>query len=338
MARRTRSPWSSPRLSKRHCANSRHRQTARVGTQARPSRFGTYGTRVAAERQLYQCQPKDPDVKLHTFAAVLPRDHVDRGNEDCAQCRELRGIHRGEEAAARRHTWSARVVAHGLDRLSSGETYASVSKWALRVAGGGKRTRKNAKGKYRTGPQRSKHVWHIAADWVEVFGPVVWDEAVERLEVRAQRARKAGLPVVWLIDDTSVLKRTGRSDTSAQEGFNLLVVSEWVGDGADAAGQLRLVRALPTRTTEAWKLVLEEPGYAPDIVVSDAASAQKIAARSLFPGVRVVPCIWHVTNANTRGPRRSARCLHHDSRRLRAAAPRSRTAPAPAGAGQWRPR
>lgn len=258
------------------------------------TRSGTYGTRVAEKRQLYRCVPDDEAFRPHDFAAMLPRDHIHRGNEDCVECRELRGIHRGEEAAARRHTWSARVVARGLDRIAAGETYASVSKWALRVAGSEKRQRKNSKKQYRTTPQTSKDVWHIAADWVEAFSPLVWEEVVERLELRTQSARSAERPVVWLIDDTSIKKRPGRKKT--REGFNLLVISEWVGDDADAAGQLRLVRALPTRTTDAWKLVLDEPGYAPDIVISDAAETQLGAVRDLFPQARIVPCLWHVTN------------------------------------------
>lgn len=45
-------------------------------------------------------------------------------------CEELRGVHRGETAVARRHTWSTRIVVRALERLTAGETYASVSQWA----------------------------------------------------------------------------------------------------------------------------------------------------------------------------------------------------------------
>jgi hypothetical protein len=54
----------------------------------------------------------------------------------------LRGVHRGETVVARRHSWSVRVVARGLEQLSVGASYADVSRWALRTAGDGVRTRR----------------------------------------------------------------------------------------------------------------------------------------------------------------------------------------------------
>lgn len=78
---------------------------------------------------------------MHVFTPPLPRDHVHEGEEHCDHCEELRGVHRGETAVARRHTWSTRVVARGLEQLAAGGTYAEVSRWALRISGV-KRTRK----------------------------------------------------------------------------------------------------------------------------------------------------------------------------------------------------
>src|SRR5690606_36266008 len=103
-------------------------------------RNGPYATRPQKKRQSYRCVPDDGS-KPHKFTTVLPRDHVHAGNEDCAECRELRGVHRGETAVARRHSWSTRVVVRGLERLAGGETYVAVSQWALRVEGGGQRKR-----------------------------------------------------------------------------------------------------------------------------------------------------------------------------------------------------
>lgn len=85
----------------------------------------------------------------------------------------------------------------------------------------------------------ARNVWHIAADWCEVFGPVVWHPLEERLRAQAltDRARLdtlkgAGSPLqrpqVLLIDDIPVYGKDG--DGSARrrrgEGFFLLVAAE----------------------------------------------------------------------------------------------------------------
>lgn len=96
-------------------------------------RNGVYGKATAKPRQLYRCFPDPSDRStFHAFTPPLPRDRVHDGEEHCEHCDELRGIHRGETAAAQRHTWSTRIVAEGLTRLSAGETYADVSRWARR--------------------------------------------------------------------------------------------------------------------------------------------------------------------------------------------------------------
>lgn len=103
-------------------------------------RNGTYGKGLAVPRQSYKCFPDDGG-KPHKFTPPLPRDHVHENGEHCDHCDELRGIHRGETAIARRHTWSTRIVARGLEQLANGASYASVSQWAIRVSGT-KRTRR----------------------------------------------------------------------------------------------------------------------------------------------------------------------------------------------------
>jgi len=103
-------------------------------------RNGTYGKGLSVPRQSYKCFPAGGG-KPHKFTPPLPRDHVHENGEHCDHCDELRGIHRGETAIARRHTWSTRIVARGLEQLANGASYASVSQWAIRVSGT-KRTRR----------------------------------------------------------------------------------------------------------------------------------------------------------------------------------------------------
>lgn len=144
---RMRPLWSSPPP----CLNPEH-QNSRV------SRYGTYGKRTDKPRQRYRCvygQDDDGNELWHTFTPPLPREHVHAASGACAKCEELRGVHHGDAAVARRHAWSARVVARGLDQLSTGASYADVSRWALRVAGGGARGRSNRpKDPQRTRPLR----------------------------------------------------------------------------------------------------------------------------------------------------------------------------------------
>lgn len=85
-----------------------------------------------SERQLYKCTPVDGS-KPHRFTPPLPRDHVHEGVDHCDYCEELRGVHRGDTAVARRHTWSTRVVVRALEQLAAGASYAEVGRWAQRV-------------------------------------------------------------------------------------------------------------------------------------------------------------------------------------------------------------
>lgn len=109
-------------------------------------RNGTYARidpdtkqRVGVPRQRYRCYPPQPPVEgkrvWHDFTPKLARDHVHAGTTHCEHCDELRGVHRGDQTVARRHSWPLRIVAEGLARLASGETYSEVGAWAWRVTG-----------------------------------------------------------------------------------------------------------------------------------------------------------------------------------------------------------
>ncbi len=305
--------------------------------QGRVARFGTYGQRTARPRQRYRCvygTKSDGKPMWHTFTPPLPRDHVHDDGRTCAECDQLRGVHHGDTAVARQHAWTARVVARGLDQLSMGASYADVSRWALRTAEG------RARGRHSTPPKldapkrdplprstASPDVWHIAADWVEAFGPVAWAPVEERLRAEAltQRASNDALvasgaevqrPQVLLLDDVPVYARdktTGKSRRDA--GFYLLVAAEvtWRDPAPrdpdpgpfthpptrEPVAHLRLVRAMAKSNTPAWRLLFDELGYAPDYVVADAGRGLQAAVRAHYASADTVfvPSVWHLTEA-----------------------------------------
>jgi hypothetical protein len=100
---------------------------------SRVVRNGTYGVRTPQPRQRYLCTPLDGS-KPHTFTPALPRNHVHHDEGGCAECEELRGVHHGETAVARRHSWPTRIVARALSELADGGSYADVSRRALAAA------------------------------------------------------------------------------------------------------------------------------------------------------------------------------------------------------------
>jgi hypothetical protein len=342
-------------------------------------RDGTYGKRSPLPRQRYRCYP-DPNDKttFHSFIPSLARQHVHEAGEQCAACEETRGIHHGEAAVARQHSWPAKTVARALDMLSGGGSYAEVSRWALRseavdveiVTRARKAatpadatpetpTRKSAKPKpekdetgrtIKRRPLRTnvkaprvvvttagktkrqsrasveaKNVWHIAADWCEAFGPVLWQPIETQLRERAmtERARldalkEAGEPLVrpqvLLIDDMPVYGRDdeGIGRTRRDKGYFLLSVAEVSWDDPDLwdslslpipSTELRLVRAFPKSNGPAWRLVFDELGYAPDFVVADAGTGQYAAVQTHYPDAVFVPSMWHVARAIRTGLR-----------------------------------
>lgn len=165
----------------------------------------------------------------------------------------------------------------------------------------------------------AKNLWHIAADWCEVFGPVVWAPVEVRLRERATAERgrldelkaagaELNQPQVLLIDDLPVY---GRDDAGAKRsrrdtGFFLLTAAEVTWQAPDpwdtvrepiARTELRVVRAFAKSNTPAWRLVFDELGYAPDFVVADAGTGQYAAVRAHYPNTVFVPSLWHIGQA-----------------------------------------
>lgn len=288
----------------------------------------------------------------HTFTPPLPRFHVGSGDQ-CVECLELRGYHRGETAAARKHRPTARNIAQALNDESLGESYATVGRAVLLRAGvvfDGK-PRRRPRDVADTGPpdpaemplpvepqdaplefdletpeepddlaeamdwgepaeqpkkkiseaSRQRHrFWHVGADIAEAFAPVLWGRTERELRERAEKNRLLG-PAVWVIDDIPVYAIDETGKRRKTDGYSVFCLSEldWSDPETPGKGRLRLVRALPKSTSVAWRLVFDEVGYRPDIIVSDAATSIRLAVSDHWRGDEplLVPSLWHLRRA-----------------------------------------
>lgn len=321
-------------------------------------RNGTYGKATPKPRQRYRCTPADGG-RPHVFTPPLPRDHVHVGEEHCAHCEELRGIHRGEPAVARRHTWPTRAVVRGLEMLARGDSYADVGRWARRITGttrtrtpagadsedeaeenewpddpgvdepsagddtvsaqptgdlesGEKDAGSEGTGKHKrtsAAAREAKNAWHIAADWVEAFAPVVYDSVDaelrswalgerERLDEQHRNGEALDDPQVVLIDDLPVYGRDleARGKSRRDAGFFVLAAAETHWKDGEPRARIRLARAMAKSNTAAWLIVFDELGYDPDFIVADAGTgiAAAIAARFDPQRTKFIPSLWHL--------------------------------------------
>jgi hypothetical protein len=133
----------------------------------------------------------------------------------------------------------------------------------------------------------SNNVWHVAADWCEAFGPVVFGKVEERLRTAAlaERGRLKALlaagepldqPQVLLLDDIPVYGRShARGGASRRdEGFFLLVAGEVVWGPA------------PAGPDDSAGPVAEAEGCAGDAQEQRALLAVAVRRVGVCPGLR----------------------------------------------------
>ena len=293
------------------------------------TRQGTYG-RGARKRQRYRCVPTDGNAP-HTFTPPLTREAVEVGADSCATCDELLSPHRGTLTGARHTPWTLALYARALDDLSMGASYASVSlmmrehrdrasRHLLEHHGGGGAlldSRATGSAQSYTAAQ-GKGAWHLAADLVEQYSPLLWRGVEQRIRERdlAQRAANDALlavspdaalaaPVTWLLDEQPVILSTRRgSDRRLERNqWSVLVVVEvrWHASAdpmtfPDREYRLRLARAYPRANEQAWRLVFDELGVRPDFVIADNAPAIANAVSSHFGlgVVGLIPSLFHI--------------------------------------------
>lgn len=252
-------------------------------------------------RQRYQCTPigwkpehtrKDhPETARHRFTPVLPRAHVE-GDDACPHCAELRAINRGDTAVARGHTATTSQIATALERLGKGESYADVAYWL--------QTELRAKGP----SDNKKDAYRRAADIVELFSPVVWADWLATLaaEEAERAASTVRIPRVVMVDDLPIFdKAKGRQ--RQQQRFAILGLAEVTFDPTSAKvrkTRLRLLRAYPSHSTEAYTLLFADLPYVPDFVIADGGKGIESAVTALAERtgqeVTFITSAYHVRN------------------------------------------
>lgn len=244
-----------------------------------------------AGRQRYLCKPVD-EGETHQFVLTLPREHVDT-DHNWRNADAVKNPHRGRTAAARYHTATTEVVAEGLQLLGRGMSYADVGKWAAQQ----RPPRRDVQGTRKPLEQRpKKNFWQTGADWVEMFSPVLWDAWQNELAGE----NRGPLPRILIIDDLPFYAGPSRSDSGRTlMAFSVLVATErYQPQGsAEYATRVRLVRAYPDHTAEAYELFIASCGFLPDVVVSDCSPAITTAIkrlRKVKPDIVWVPSAFHV--------------------------------------------
>lgn len=143
--------------------------------------------------------------------------------------------------------------------------------------------------------------WQVGAGFAEAFAPVLWHVVETRLRKRAADMRAAGLPLVWVLDEVPIYGNDARGRLRKSDGYSILVLAEldWTDAAVPGRTKLRAIRAMPKGNAPAWRLLFDEIGYVPDMIMSDAGAAIIGAVSRHFPapGPLFVPSIWHIGQA-----------------------------------------
>jgi Transposase, Mutator family len=201
----------------------------------------------------------------HTFTEALPRQVA--GHADCVECERSVAAHEGRQAP-RCYRFPAREIARTLVALGQGQTYRKAAERARgRLAGGGE----------------SRH-GQLAADWVEVFAPVVF----------APHA-----PTSWPDHGTLVLDhfyfRLRRSDTPTRSyyAWHVLCALAYV----DGQRELWRLQAFTNATPASWREFFSGLPGAPARIVCDAHSGMLKVIEERWPQTEVYLCEWHLRHA-----------------------------------------
>lgn len=262
------------------------------GHRGKVTRKGTNSS-AGAKHQRYKCAPTDGNA-THTFTLPLPRQRVE-ADPNWTDADEVKNPHRGPVASGRGHEFTMRVVAEGLQLVSQGASYASVGRWAAGHKAPRRREHQPAK-------RRSQHYWQTGASWTEMYSPVLWDAWQADLEPLDAAASASSLPRVLVVDDVPLFGDLDDEEGEASAGmlFSVLVAVEYFPAPRDPSvydHRVRLVRAFPKHTADAYELLVYECGLLPDVVVSDSAHGILSMVKRLRvynPDLVWVPSAFHV--------------------------------------------
>ena len=262
------------------------------GHRGKVTRRGTNSS-GGAKHQRYKCFPTDGS-KTHTFTLKLPRQRVEP-DPNWKEADAVKNPHRGPVASGRGHEFTMRVVAEGLQQLSQGMSYANVGRWAAEQKAPRKR-------KVEPNTRRSQNYWQTGASWCEVYTPLLWQAWQSDLAPLDVAADESPLPRVLVVDDVPLFGDAAneRGGSSARMLFSVLVAVEYFPAAADPTRydhRVRLIRALPKHTADAYELLVYECGFLPDVIVSDSAHGILSMVKRLRvykPDVVWVPSAYHV--------------------------------------------
>ena len=236
---------------------------------------GTYG-KPGHRRQRYKCSPRRGTP--HVFTELLPRE--ESWHEACEQCE--RHLERREGPKAPRHyQFVARGIAEALQAVGAGATYRRASRVARDRA---RRLRFDAE----TGELRESDHGQLAADWVELFVPVVFEPH---------------RPTAWptegslLLDHlpfrVRALDARGRRIPASRVAFDVFCAVGY------RAGKPRLwhAEAFSSAHPVNWNAFLGSLPGEPKRIVCDAHGGMLQSISERWPEAELHQCEWHLQHA-----------------------------------------
>jgi hypothetical protein len=287
----------------------------RPGHEESRVRFdGTYGS-PGHRRQRYKCTPTNGE-QPHVFTDVMPREQAWR--DACDACERHVAAHEGPQAP-REHLFVARGIAQTLLAVGTGLSYMRASRSARERAG---RVRFDPK----TGRAlRSVH-GQLAADWVEVFAPVVFEPH-----------RKSDWPATGtlVLDHLPFRVRAfypnGRAIPGGKVAFDVFCAMGY----ENGTPRLWRLEAFTDAGAANWRRFLSSLDGAPPRVVCDSHSGMLQAISSLWPQTDIYLCEWHLRHALERLLRNQGRKYQHHATSVSVLLPRVEAAFA--GLSFWQP-
>jgi hypothetical protein len=265
-------------------------------------RSGKTKTKQGIERKRFLCTPND-DEPPHRFTPALSRLVVNHG-EDCLECATLRAINKGDTNAARGHKFTTNIVAQALSKLANCESYGATSVWAKQEMDAYHR---HGSFDEFTSPKQvnaRKNSWRLAADWVESFSPILfdpWSTFARDEVVLALNSPTKDRPIVsLLLYDIPIFAHSGRTEKKRHRFSVIAACESFIDrDRGSRLTRVRLLRAFPAQSSDAYKLVLAELDYVPDVLMADGSTAIATATRWLArmnPGKSFVtsPSAYHL--------------------------------------------
>jgi hypothetical protein len=247
------------------------RECPRPGHQGSRVVFdGHYGT-PGHRRQRYRCHPPDGG-KWHRFTPRLPRQDAMGG--ECEHCERELHTHEGPQTP-RESLFSARDIGLGLVEVGRGESYRAAS---ARV-----RTRANRHPDRDGNGGYSRH-GQLAADFVEVFAPVVFEP------YRPSLWPEGALVVDQVPFRVKAYAADGRPMPGGVVAFNVFGALGY----REGRGMLWRLQAFHTASGDDWESFFCALDGEPERVVCDAHGGIRSAGEHVFPNANIWLCEWHL--------------------------------------------